>query len=290
MVRNTIKALLLAALLCLPSSLCPAGEPAAGEERTITWLHADSPPMRITDGPFVGQGPSDMIHDLMQQELPGYAHRIVTANLARTLDEMKNGKRVLSVGLIANPERERIALFSLPCVLSPPIALIVRKEDLARWPGTTISIDTFIESGRLGISRGRSYGPALDAALEGIKAHDNLFVDSSERLFENLLRMLLLQRIDGVPGYLYEAVYNAKVIGAADRIAVVPITEAGDYVIGSIAAPRTEWGAAMIARVNEILLRKRSAPGYRAAFTRWLPVAVHPEFNRIYDERLLSRE
>ena len=276
-------------ILCFLSSWCMAQESAIWEENTITWMHADFPPLRIIDGPFAGQGPSDMIHDLMQRELPDYGHKLVTANLARTLDEIKNGKQVLSVGLIPNPERVRIALFSLPCVLSPPIALIVRQEDSAKWP-TAITLQDFIEGSRLGISRSRSYGPAVDAVLNDFKEHGNLFIDSSDRLFENLMKMLLLQRIDGVLGYPFEAMFNARMTGAADRIAVIPIAEGGQYLIGRIAAPRTDWGAEMIVRVNEILLRKRPDPSYREAFTRWLPTAAHADFNKVYESQFLKQK
>jgi len=276
-------------ILCFLGSWSMAQESAPGEENTITWMHADFAPARIIGGPFAGQGPSDMIHALMWQELPDYHHKLVTANMARTLDEIKNGKQVLSVGLFPTPERARIALFSLPCVLSPPIALIVRQEDSAKWPAS-ISLKDFIEGSRLGISRSRSYGPAVDEVLNGFREHDNLFVDSSDKLFENLMKMLLLRRIDGVLGYPFEAVFNARMTGAADRIAVIPLAEGGQYLIGRIAAPQTDWGAEMIVRVNEILRRNRPDPSYREAFTRWLPTSTHADFNRIYESQFLERK
>lgn len=281
-----IKAFFLA-IFCLLGSWCLA-QPPPEDERGITWMHADFPPLRITVGRFAGMGPSDMIHDLMRRELPEYHHRIVTANLARTLEEIRNGRQVLSVGLIPNPERQRVALFSLPCVLTPPIALIVRQEDRSRWPGTA-SVTTFIENGRLGISRSRSYGPTLDAALQKVANHDRLFIDSSDRLFENLLKMLMLRRIDGILGYPFEAMYNARVAGMEDRIAVVPLAEGGEYVVGRIAAPRTDWGAEMIVRLNRILIRARPEPAYREAFTRWLPAAAHGEFDRVYEAQFLRQ-
>lgn len=280
------KILFLLLFWCL-GAWCTAPAAAAEEENTITWMHANFPPLRIIDGPFAGQGPSDMIHDLMRRELPDYAHKMVTANLARTLGELKIGKQVLSVGLISNPERDRAALFSLPCVVTPPIALIVRQEDLGKWPATLVE---FIAKGRLGVSRSRSYGPALDAILKDFRGHDNVFVDSSDRLFENLMKMLLLKRIDGILGYPFEAMFNARMTGTAERIAILPIAESGQYVMGRVAAPRTDWGAAMIVRVNKILLRNRPEPFYRQAFLRWLPPTSHAEFNRIYDLQLLEKE
>lgn len=285
-----IQAIFLVLLALLGScSLSIARDSLPDDDNTITWMHADFPPLRIMDGPFAGQGPSDMIHALMRQELPDYRHRTVVANVARLLDEIKNGKHTLVVGLIPNPERDRVALFSLPCSLSPPIALIVRREDAGHWPAA-VSLQEFLANSRLGIAKSRVYGPAVDAVLHDFRDHDNLFVDTSDRLFENLLKMLALKRIDGILGYPFEAMYNARMNGTAGQIAVLPIAESRQYLIGRIAAPRTDWGAAMIFRINKILLRQRPEPSYREAFARWLPPEAQAEFDRVYASRFLGEK
>lgn len=273
----------------LMSSACHALDTPAREENTITWMLADFPPLRIIGGPFAGQGPSDMIHELMRRELPEFDHKTVTANVARTVEEIKNRKQVLTIGLIPTPERNEMVLFSLPCALAPPVALIVRQEDLSKYPAT-VSLGSFIETDKLGISLSRSYGATVDAALRQIMPNDNVFIDSSDKLFENLAKMLLLKRIDGVLGFPFEAMFNAKTSQSADRIAIIPITETEQYVIGRIAAPKTEWGRKMISRVNEILLHHRPEPSYRQAFERWLPPANVPDFKRIYDAQFLEQQ
>jgi uncharacterized protein (TIGR02285 family) len=258
------------------------------DERTITWMHADFPPLHIISGEYKGQGPSDMIHDLMKKELPEYTHLIVTANLARTLEELKNGQQVLSVGLIPNPERNLIAHFSLPCVIVPPIGLVVRKNDIGKWP-SPLNIGTFVQNNRLGISRSRSYSPSVDAALQQARPKENIFIDSSDKLFGNLLKMLEIQRIDGVLGYPFEAMYNARTAQIADRIAVIPIMESTQYIIGRIAAPRTAWGKQIISRINEILVKERTNAAYRQAFERWLTPDSIADFNRVYSTEFLQQ-
>lgn len=273
-------------LLLVP---CIAQGSSDKNDRIITWMHADFPPLHIISGEYKGQGPSDMIHDLMQKELSDYTHLIVTANLARTLEELKNGQQVLSVGLIPNPERNLIAYFSLPCVIVPPIGLVVRKDDIGKWP-SPMSIDAFVQNNRLGISRSRSYSPSVDAALQQAKPKENIFIDSSDKLIGNLLKMLVMQRIDGVLGYPFEAMYNARTAQIEERIAVVPLLESTQYIIGRIAAPKTAWGEQMISRVNRILVENRPGPAYRQAFKRWLTPDSLADFNRVYDTEFLQQQ
>lgn len=284
-----MKPQLLNIIVCLLLLPCVAQGASDEDGRTITWMHADFPPLHIISGEYKGQGPSDMIHDLMQKELPEYTHLIITANLARTLEELKNGQQVLSVGLIPNPERNLIAYFSLPCVIVPPIGLVVRKDDIGKWP-SPMSIDIFVQNNRLGISRSRSYSPSVDAALQQAKPKENIFIDSSDKLIGNLLKMLVMQRIDGVLGYPFEAMYNARTAQIADRIAVVPLLESTQYIIGRIAAPRTAWGKQIISRINEILVKERTNAAYRQAFERWLTPDSIADFNRVYSTEFLQQQ
>ena len=175
------------------------------------------------------------------------------------------------------------------CVLGGPIGLVVRKNDIGKWP-SPVSIETFVQNNRLGISRSRSYSPSLDAALQQARPEENIFVDSSDKLIGNLLKMLVMQRVDGVLGYPFEAMYNARTAHIADRIAVVPLLESTQYIIGRIAAPKTVWGIQIISRINEILVEKRPDEAYRQAFERWLTPDSIADFNRVYRTEFLQQQ
>jgi len=253
----------------------------------VTWMHADFPPFHIIDGPYAGQGPSDMIHDLMRRELPDFEHVVITANLRRTFNWMENGENVLAVGIISTPERRKSMLFSMPCTMTPPVSLVVRAgEEGALLRQGRVSLREFVSSHRLGVATDRSYGAELDAVLNPARGGGNIVVNSGPKLFDSLMGMLLLKRVDGVLAYPFEAVYVARMKGEEGKIALVPLDDAMVPVMGCIAAPRTAWGSEMIARVNEVLRRHRPEPEYRRAFERWLTPGSVEGYRALYEDFL----
>lgn len=270
--------------------MCVPLQAEAQPRDEIVWMHADFPPLRIIDGPYAGQGILDMIHDLMSRELPDFRHSVITANLSRTLNWMESGRNVLAVGLIPNPQRDRVMQYSVPCVLVPPVCLVVRAgEQEGLGLGGHVSLRDFIARKRLGVAAGRSYGPELDSVLLSSPDLSRVVVNKGSNLFESLLEMLLLGRVDGVLAYPFEAMYGARMKGKEDMISVAPLRESMVPVQGRIAAPRTAWGTAVIGRVNEILLGYRGSNGYRQAVERWLAPGIIEDYRIMYDDFLMSR-
>ena len=284
MIPNLFKFFLIVLFLCLS---CEVGAQPSGE---VVWMHADFPPLRIIDGPYAGQGFSDMIHELMGRELPEFRHAVVTANLSRTLNWMESGRNVLAVGLIPNPQRDRVMQYSVPCVLVPPVSLVVRAGELeSLGSGGHVSLRDFIARKRLGVAADRSYGPELDSVLLSSPDLSRVVVSQGSNLFESLLEMLLLGRVDGVLAYPFEAVYGARMKNKEDLISIAPLRESMVPLRGRIAAPRTAWGTAMIERVNGVLLEHRGTPEYRQAFERWLTPGIIEDYRVMYDDFLMSR-
>lgn len=287
MLRKLLLRFLVVVSLCVGVPVIAGAEGNASGQ--VAWMHADFPPLRIINGPYAGQGPSDMIHELMRRELSELDHTVITANLSRTLNWMEQGRQVLAVGLIPTPEREKIMRFSLPCVLVPPVCLVVRadeKQTLAS--GQRILLRDFVATHRLGVAVNRSYGPEVDAVLRKDPVSANIITNPGSTLFDSLLEMLLLDRVDGVLAYPFEAVYVARMKGKENGIRLVPLHESLIPITGRIAAPRTPWGEAMIERVDDVLLRHRTTPEYRQAFERWLTPEAIPGYRAMYDVFLKS--
>ena len=283
MLAKSFRTILLLLVVFLP---CVAMAQSRDE---VTWMHAEFPPLRITSGPYAGQGISDMIHELMGRELVEFKHSIVTANLSRTLNWMENGRNVLAVGIIPNSQRDRVMQYSVPCALVPPVCLVVRAgEQESLGLGGHVSLRDFIARKRLGVAADRSYGPELDSVLLSSPDLSRVVVNQGSNLFESLFEMLLLGRVDGILAYPFEAVYSARMKNLEDRIAIAPLRESMVPLQGRIAAPRTVWGTAMIDRVNEILLRNRGSLQYRQALERWLAPSVVEDFRGMYDDFLTS--
>jgi len=279
-------------LIIVIASLGFAGDAPAGPNRAnaVTWMHADFPPIHILTGPYAGTGPADMIHELMRREMPDLTQGVITASLPRTLNWMAGGEHVLAVGLIPTPERERIMCFSMPCTLVPPVCLVVRAGDEGQFMrGDRASLREFISSRRLGMAAGRSYGMEIDAVLRQAGNGADFVVNADARLFDGLMEMLLLKRVDGVLAYPFEAVYVSRMKGKENKISLVPLKEALLPVMGRIAAPRTAWGRDMIGRVNGVLLRHRGDPEYRQAFERWLEPDAVADYRAMYEDFLRTR-
>lgn len=280
MFPNLFKTVLVIVCLALPGAALHAGD-------AVTWMHADFPPLRIVDGPYAGQGPSDMIHGLMRREMTGFEHQVLTANLSRTMNWMRTGEKVLAVGIIPNPERDAVMQYSMPCVLVPPACLVVRAG--AARPAGRVALRDFVAGKVLGVAVDRSYGPEVDAVLRTAPDPSRIVAHTGSNLLDSLLDMLLLGRVDGVLAYPFEATYVARMKGREDAIALVPLTEALVPVTGRVAAPRTAWGTDMIGRVNAVLARHRGTPQYRQAFERWLPADAVEGYRAMYGEFLISR-
>ena len=285
MLSNLCKVVLAIAWLCLPG-VFPAAEAAAD---AVTWMHADFPPLRIVEGPYAGQGPSDMIHDLMRREMPDLDHHVLTANLSRTMNWMQKGEKVLAVGIIPNLERDAVMQYSMPCVLVPPVCLVVRAGDADGGQGGRIALGEFVARKVLGVAVDRSYGPEVDAVLRTAPDPSRIVAHTGSNLLGSLLDMLLLGRVDGVLAYPLEATYVARMRGREGGIALVPLKDALVPVVGRVAAPRTAWGTDMIGRVNAVLERHRNTPEYRRAFEHWLPTGAVDDYRVMYDEYLLTR-
>ncbi|WP_028576746.1 TIGR02285 family protein [Desulfomicrobium escambiense] len=277
--------MLLLVCLGLPWA-CPAAEVAAN---AVTWMHADFPPLRIVDGPYAGQGPSDMIHGLMRCEMPDLDHHVLTANLSRTMNWMQKGEKVLAVGIIPNPERDACMQYSIPCVLVPPACLVVRADDAGNAQGGRVALREFVARKVLGVAVDRSYGPEVDTVLRTAPDQPRIVAHTGSNLLGSLLDMLLRGRVDGVLAYPFEATYVARMKGRERDIALVPLKEALVPVVGRIAAPRTAWGSDMIVRVNAVLQRHRGTQEYRQAFERWLPAGAVEDYRAMYDEFLLAK-
>ena len=285
MLSNLFKSVLVIVCLGLPC----AGLAAGNATNAVTWMHADFPPLRIIDGPYAGQGPSDMIHDLMRREMPDLEHGILTANLSRTMNWMQNGEKVLAVGIIPNPERDAIVQYSMPCVLVPPACLVVRAGESGGGQGGRVALRDFVAGKILGVAVDRSYGPEVDAVLRSAPDSSRIVAHTGSNLLGSLLDMLVLGRVDGVLAFPFEAVYVARMKGREDAIALLPLKESLVPVIGRVAAPRTAWGTDMIGRVNAVLERHRGTPEYRQAFERWLPADAVEGYRAMYGEFLLSK-
>src|SRR6218665_471583 len=122
----------LPALLLSASALSSGG---AAEPRVdaITWLSIEPAPAAYNaDSQFEGM-PFDPIKRYVEANSPDLVHRVVTANPRRAWQLLSKGEKVCQTGSIRTAGREKLAYFT-NTILSPPMQLIVRREELDKLP------------------------------------------------------------------------------------------------------------------------------------------------------------
>jgi uncharacterized protein (TIGR02285 family) len=262
-------------------------------DNVITWMEAEFPPGYIHEGPFRGMGYQDIITTILKDNLPDYTHNRIVCSLSRMNHEFQQGKPVCSVSQYKTPERENLLYFSIPSTFTFPNRLIILKNRLKDYDHSDqVSLDDLLKKEvRIGISRDRSYGAAIDSVLDKYSESGKIFVHSGKDVFESLLKMLLMGRLDFMLGLPEEAVYVAKQIGAKDKIATIGIVETNekyDDWMGYAVCSKTDWGKQVIRKINRILIEQRRRPAYRSAYERWLDANSIRSYRKLYNDIFLQ--
>ncbi len=238
----------------------------------ITWMKYDWPPVYISKGLYKGQGNADAILKFFQEQLYEYDHITIQVNPARAIKLMKDGEKVCMVGTLKTPERERFLYYAIPIGITLPNAIIVKKNRLSSFKNVeNISLEKLLKNKKLrgGIIKKRSYTPVIDQILNKYTGQPNLYVQSSSRMAENLLKMLLADRIDYIIEYPWVTVFLEKILGKKEITTSIAIEETKPFSFGMVACPKNRWGSKVIKRINQILLKSRPTPEYREFVERW---------------------
>jgi len=261
---------------------------------SISWLEAVAPPFFIHEGPFQGQGYEDLITNILIEKLPEYEHSHMKANISRHYQQWKQGEKACSLAMYKTPERMAFVYFSIPSVFTLPAVLIIHKDNYTKFGDKkTISLSAILESSNfvIGRSNNRSYGVEFDSTLNEYGTATNIFSYEGPELSDNLFKMLIAGRIDALPGLPEEAMYLAEKMGYLDEIMTVSIEEnqvKHDASLTYVACSKTEWGQQTIAKINEVLVKERPSPRYRAAYERWLDPSSLEDYRKQYKEVFLK--
>ncbi|MEH3146550.1 MAG: TIGR02285 family protein [Methylobacterium frigidaeris] len=264
--------------------MAPASEPASS--RQVTWAIYDAPPFMVTAGDDRDRGIFDRIRRLLNERLDGYAHRTITAPFPRIYKALTNGAEWCFVGGIRNPEREEFAVFSLPVAMFYPLRIIVRRGRQERFAAMEpLSLRRLLQDRRdlrTSVLRARTMAPAIDALL---REHPPAQTHSE---FEEAFRMLLNDRLDYLVEFSSIAAYSAGHLGRDGDLVALPFAEAPEPVLSRVMCAKTEWGRAVIERIDEILRRERPGPAYRAIVEAWADGPDRETIRRAYDTVFLT--
>lgn len=265
-------------------------------KESITWMKAALAPFYLLEGELTNQGYGDASVQLMQENLPGYEHTVIEANIARHLYKFKKGEKVCTAGLFRTPERESFIEFSTPSFFTLPAVIITTRDKLPNFGNAKrLRLGDVLARGDLviGHSTKRSYGVYLDEVLQKHTGKENIFVFPGLELSHNLFKMMMLGRLDGLIGLPDEAMYQAEQLGIRDKIVTITIEENQQGFaswLSAVGCTKNEWGKKVIADINSTLRELRADKQYRAAYERWLDQSSLENYRLLYDEVFLKSD
>ncbi len=260
------------------------GHGAAKEK--IIWPYICYHPIFICDKDTLVGGAGWEIYRLMWERMPEYEHEALLLPIKRIIKDMEEGKHYLFWGLYKTPEREKVLNYSLPCRISPPTMVVIRKGDFQNFSGDKPGpLKALLDNKRLKFLRFNaiSFGPEVDQVVKQYEKMKNVYVDyRSDNMDKIALDLLLKKRVDYFLALNGTAQVAAE-MGVADQLAFIPITEQIDYKVGYIVAPKNEWGRGMIRKVDEVLRKEVPTDAFFAFFKPLVNENMVPELRRQYN-------
>ena len=257
----------------------------------IIWPYICYYPIYICDNDKLVGGAGLEIYLLIWKGMPEYEHKVVLLPIKRLLKEMKEGKHCLFWGLYKTPEREKNLYYSIPCRISPPTMVVIRKSDLQKFGGDeTLSLKALLDDRALKFLRfsSISYGGSVDELLKEYEKAGNVYSEyRTDKTNQHALDLLIKKRIDYFLA-LNGTRHIATEMGIEDQVVFIPIKEQTHYKVGHIVAPKNAWGKQMIKKVNQVLRKQIPTETFFQFFTPLVSDNVVPELRRQFNELILE--
>jgi uncharacterized protein (TIGR02285 family) len=257
----------------------------------ITWPYLCYYPLYICENSRVVGGAGWDILNLMWKNMPQYNHEAVLLPVKRILKDMKEGKHYLFYGLYKTPEREKYVYFSLPCRISTPTMVVIRKDEIQRFGmGKSVSLKRLLEDKLLKFLMFSeiSFGSGTDDLLKTFGKAENVYTEyRTDKMNQYALDLLLNKRIDYFLA-LNGTRHRAGELGMSDEIAFIPIKEQKDYKVGHITAPKNDWGKRVIQEVNQVLKKQVSTEYFFNLFTPLVSDNMVPELRRQFNRLIVE--
>lgn len=252
----------------------------SAEKKTIIWYHAGFSPGIILKGPMAGQGYHNVLEDYLRESMPEYEHVYKTANFGRIQKQIKNTD-ACCVCLIKNNEREEYTVFSQPTMVGMMNGVHILSEDLPKFKpfinddGYISIVDIFNKSNlKVGIGKGRKFGPAVDKLLTKHKNSKRIITHYKGDIFQSLILNMESRRgIDYVIGYPQELQWLKSQKKTKGQFTFIPIKEMPKYVLSYVGCTKNAWGKGVITKVNKIL-KGQYQQEYKERYQEFIPAGT----------------
>lgn len=257
----------------------------------LVWYKYDMPPVYILSGPYQNQGFIDVLFNKFREEMKGYSHVVLVANIKRLTYDVATSN-VIGESLLKTAERQKILEFSVPHTLGFPQFIMIPKiqaEKLKPWltaDGSVMLEKLITESDlKMIVSLGRSYTGFIDEILKKYPDHRNIITRrAKEKILQGILRMILTSRADYTIAYGVEVYYLAKTMAATENFVSFPIEGMPKYILGYTAVPKNKWGKKILNELNPLILKHRNTLQTRKVKETWMDENMKALSRRYMDE------
>ncbi|WP_159084499.1 TIGR02285 family protein [Dongshaea marina] len=275
-------------LLLLISGQANASEP----KPRVVWADVVLPPYHhIPDGPWKNLGITDGISAMLMQQMPGFEHERKIMSGEALFNWFKKRPNVCNPAFKKTKERESFLYYSIPSVFIPANGIAFLSKNTSHFGKKCASLQSLLRDPHLkiGISRERAYGKAIDNLLKANSGQLNMVRVSMGGSTDRLLEMILRERIDYALGYAVEFGFFTLQLESQSKIKFLPICEASGYTYSHIVCSKTPEGKKIIHSVNQALLKLRPQQDYRQIIERWLTPDFIPSYRTAYDRQFLTK-
>ena len=271
MLRYRTSALLYAFLIMAATHVAAVETDAPA----ITWLVPDVPPVFVARGPFVRQGAGDITLTVLQQQLPGYQHRVRRVSMSTfTVLMHDTSNNVCTPLLPAMPRYADTTVVSQTLATMAPLRMITFRDMLATLPrkdGAVTLAETLRRSLRTVYLDGWSHED-VQPLLARASDQRNVLVLSDIASPENALELLMERQVDYLVGHGYLLHFARSKFGAlADDLVLLPLAEALANTPVHVACLDNAWGRARIADIDRVLADPSVQADIARLLRHWYP-------------------
>ncbi len=259
----------------------------------VTWPVFSYPPVFIIEQGKTPSGVGIDVINLIKSKLPEYEHKIKEVPISRVFRSLQDGYHYCAYGVLKTPEREAYMYYSLPCRITTPCFVVVRKEDVEKFGGgKKISLRELLENNNLKllIKKDVIYNKEINSVIDGYAGQKHVYVLPSDELGKKEVQLLAAKRIDYTISVVSTA-YEAKQMGLIDKISFLPFEDTyNHYDVGYIACPKNEWGRQMTDKINKILKEEIPKPQFFDLFKPLVTENMIPELRNQYEKLIMNSE
>lgn len=283
--RELLKTII--AILALFCSLSTNAE----KNNTIEWLTDDA----RDEHSFLHQQKVSIGTDttnLVLNQLNNYTIYFKLAQIPRIDKILKTQTVACTSNRIKTTERLKHNVFSFPVNLYPGLRLYYLEDeddiptDYLNEQGDLVSISEYFQKMPkkiLGVTKGRSFGPDIDAEIVKIKSR-NVFYRTGNGRYSAIIKMLVKGRINYLIAFPVEIQRELQAFPKDLKIKSYSIASSPKYIVGYIACTKTPLGYQVVEEINQILKKSYKTLQYYEAHSHRLDSNYLPLFNQYYHE------